>query len=166
MQNAVAESMVFYESVRQGERTIGEIARSYDVSLRTLRFYEDKGLLQPRRQGTARFYSARERIRLELILKGKRLGFTLAEIYNLIASRSDTAPDSQETDLTESLGQGQIAAQIAHLERQRNDLEIAIGELRRATKQTEPANEADVDGHAEQAVSAPVAIDGRSPNGV
>ena len=84
-------------------RTIGDIARMYNVSLRTLRFYEDKGLLQPRRQGTARFYSARDRIRLELILKGKRLGFTLAEIFQLIAARPKVVPDTDDADLTVSL---------------------------------------------------------------
>ena len=118
----------------RGESTIGDLARIYDISLRTLRFYEDKGLLQPRRQGTARFYSARDRIRLELVLKGKRLGFTLAEIFELIASRTGAAPDAETADLTVSLGREQIATQIAHLERQRDDLDAAIGELREAMK--------------------------------
>ena len=88
------------------------------------------------RQGTARFYSAPDRIRLELILKGKRLGFTLAEIYDLIASREKPGAPAvaahDSADLTVSLGAAQIAAQIAHLERQRADLESAIEELKRA----------------------------------
>ena len=113
----------------QGENTIGDLARIYDVSLRTLRFYEDKGLLQPRRQGTARFYSARDRIRLELILKGKRLGFTLAEIFDLIASRDRVTPEVESSDLTAGLGREQIATQIAHLQQQRRDLDEALKEL-------------------------------------
>lgn len=112
--------------------TISDMASLYNVSLRTLRFYEDKGLIFPRRQGTARFYSANDRIRLELILKGKRLGFSLAEIHNLIASRTTASPDDESADLVVSLNSEQVAAQIAHLERQRDDLSTAIGELREA----------------------------------
>ena len=130
MGNGAAAVSAVDSGARAGERTIGDIARSYDVSLRTLRFYEDKGLLQPRRQGTARFYSARERIRLELILKGKRLGFTLGEIFNLIASREKAGRDA--ADLTMSLGRDQIAAQITHLARQRDDLDAALAELHAA----------------------------------
>ena len=119
-----------------GESTISDLARSYGVSLRTLRFYEDRGLLHPRRQGTMRYYGAADRIRLELILKGKRLGFTLSEIQDLIASRTKggtpPAPDAECDDLTVSLGREQLAAQIAHLERQRVDIEGAIAELRLA----------------------------------
>ena len=124
------------EAALQGEQTIGDTARTYEVSLRTLRFYEDKGLLTPRRQGTARFYSARDRIRLELILKGKRLGFTLAEIFDLIASRRTAEPGTAEADLTVSLGREQIVAQISHLERQRDELDAALDELRVAMRRT------------------------------
>lgn len=112
--------------------TISDMASLYNVSLRTLRFYEDKGLIFPRRQGTARFYSANDRIRLELILKGKRLGFSLSEIHNLIASRTTASPENETADLVVSLNSDQVAAQIAHLERQRDDLSTAIGELRDA----------------------------------
>ena len=97
-----------------------------------MRFYEDKGLIFPRRQGTARFYSANDRIRLELILKGKRLGFSLSEIHNLIASRTTASPENETADLVVSLNSDQVAAQIAHLERQRDELSTAIGELRDA----------------------------------
>ncbi len=117
------------------EYTISDLARLYDVSLRTLRFYEDKGLLHPRRQGTARFYKPADRIRLELILKGKRLGFTLSEISQLIASNERKAPreaTAETADLTVSLDRHQIQAQIAYLERQRDELDGAITELREA----------------------------------
>ena len=59
--------------------TIGDLAREFGVSLRTLRFYEDRGLLKPQRAGASRLYDGAQRARLELILKGKQLGFTLAE---------------------------------------------------------------------------------------
>jgi DNA-binding transcriptional MerR regulator len=116
--------------------SISDMARIYGVSLRTLRFYEDRGLLAPQRQGTARFYNANNRIRLELILKGKRLGFTLAEIQDLIASRFKHGhmpmPGGERADLTSGLNDDQIEAQIAHLERQRGELDEALNELRQA----------------------------------
>nr|WP_262268085.1 MerR family transcriptional regulator [Microvirga sp. HBU65207] len=65
--------------------TIGDLAREFGVTLRTLRFYEDRGLLSPRRDGTARIYDARDRERLSVILKGKQLGFTLTEIRAMVA---------------------------------------------------------------------------------
>lgn len=69
--------------------TIREMARDFGVSIRTLRFYEDRGLLHPHRIGTARSYSARDRLHLKMILKGKQLGFTLSEIRDILASRED-----------------------------------------------------------------------------
>jgi DNA-binding transcriptional MerR regulator len=60
--------------------TIGELTREFDVTSRTLRFYEDEGLLTPLRVGQKRLYRRRDRARLKLILRGKRLGFTLSEI--------------------------------------------------------------------------------------
>ena len=140
MQNELPVLMFGDQQAHKGEMTISDMARTYSVSLRTLRFYEDKDLLHPRRQGTARFYSAHDRVRLELILKGKRLGFTLAEIFELIASREKPGASSaaaQSSDLTVSLGAAQIAAQIAHLERQRAELDSAIEELVRAHKRME-----------------------------
>ena len=114
------------------EFTISDLASLYGVSLRTLRFYEDRGLICPRRQGTARFYSPNDRIRLELILKGKRLGFSLSEIHSLIESRTIASAHNETADLVVSLNSEQVAAQIAHLERQRDELSTAIAELREA----------------------------------
>ena len=108
--------------------TIGDVAREFGVSLRALRFYEDRGLLHPRRRGTVRLYSGRDRLHLQLILKGKQLGFTLTEIHDILAARSDAA----ELDLELNLRPDQIIAQIHHLERQRNELEAALAQLRLA----------------------------------
>ena len=74
------------------ESTIGEMARAYGVTLRTLRFYEDRNLLRPRRAGNARYYGGVDRARLAMILKGKQLGFTLAEIADLIGADGRRAP--------------------------------------------------------------------------
>jgi len=75
------------ESAADGTKlyTIGDLAREFGVTLRTLRFYEDRGLLSPRRDGTARIYDPRDRERLSVILKGKQLGFTLTEIRAMVA---------------------------------------------------------------------------------
>ncbi len=63
--------------------TIGELAREFDITTRSIRFYEDQGLLSPERQGQTRLYDNKDRVRLKLILRGKRLGFSLAETKRL-----------------------------------------------------------------------------------
>lgn len=63
--------------------SIGELAREFDITTRSIRFYEDQGLLSPQRQGQTRLYTNKDRVRLKLILRGKRLGFSLAETKNL-----------------------------------------------------------------------------------
>ena len=64
--------------------SISELAREFDITPRTIRFYEDQGLIAPTRNGQHRIYSSRDRVRLRLILRGKRLGFSLAESRELI----------------------------------------------------------------------------------
>lgn len=108
--------------------TIGDMARAFNVSQRALRFYEDRGLLSPRREGSARLYGAEDRRKLASILRAKRLGFTLAEMRDLV--RADSAePEGLAFDGV------QVAQQIAHLERQREGIEAAIAELRAAQRQ-------------------------------
>ena len=109
-----------------GEMTIGEMAREFGVTLRTLRFYEDRNLIHPRRAGNARYYGGPDRVRLEMILKGKRLGFTLAEISELIGGEDGAA----KTDFEGRLQPAQIVDQLNHLERQRREIEEAITSLR------------------------------------
>lgn len=107
--------------------TIGEMAAAFKISLRTLRFYEDRGLVVPRRTGTTRWYSLGDKARVDLILQGKTLGFSLAEIRDLLAG-ADKRPDAVRPDLR--LTPEQILAQLAFLERQRSDIEGAILKLR------------------------------------
>jgi DNA-binding transcriptional MerR regulator len=116
--------------------TIGEMAREYGVTLRALRFYEDRGLLQPIRNGVTRYYSAQARARLELILKGKQLGFTFSEIRDLIANQSEEPLRSFELSLDET----QILAQLSMLQRQRDEIERAIEELRQTQERLAGAN--------------------------
>jgi DNA-binding transcriptional MerR regulator len=63
--------------------SIGELAREFDITTRSIRFYEDQGLILPTRKGQTRIYNQRDRVRLKLILRGKRLGFSLAETGRL-----------------------------------------------------------------------------------
>lgn len=107
--------------------SISDMARDFDVTLRTLRFYEDKGLLAPQRDGNARLYGESDRAKLTLILKGKKLGFTLGEIRDLIAATPGTGQRG-----TLSLKPEQILAQIDHLKRQRDEIDEAIAHLRAA----------------------------------
>ena len=115
------------------DMTIGETARAFGVSLRTLRFYEHRGLIRPRREGAARYYGGVDRQRLGMILKGKRLGFTLSEIFDLIGAQ----PSDGSTDFEEKLQPQQIINQIGHLERQRSEIETAIEKLRATHKKLE-----------------------------
>ena len=126
------------------ESTIRDMARDFGVSIRALRFYEDRGLLRPRREGSSRFYGLRERRDLKSILKAKHLGFTLSEIHDMLRSRSDFAPaiesrerggdrfEVDETELELPLPPEKIVAQIGYLERQRRELDAAIVTLRNA----------------------------------
>ena len=106
------------------EMTIGEMAADFNVSLRTLRFYEDRKLLRPRREGNTRLYSPTDRLRMQMILKGKQLGFTLTEIHDLIGNYETT------DDFEGKLKPQQIVTQIDHLERQRAEIDGAIARLR------------------------------------
>jgi DNA-binding transcriptional MerR regulator len=106
--------------------TIGDLSREFDVTLRALRFYEDKGLLSPIRDGMTRLYSQKDREHLKLILKGKRLGFTLVEISEMIANHGD----GKAPRLT--LSEKTLSEQIAHLEKQRQEIDEALVELRRS----------------------------------
>ena len=119
------------------ETTIGEMARAYGVTLRTLRFYEDRRLLRPRRVGSTRFYDRVDHARLAMILKGKRLGFTLTEIADLIGAE-DGAP---RNDFEERLQPAQIVDQLRYLERQRREIDEAIA-LLKATRERAPQVEA------------------------
>jgi DNA-binding transcriptional MerR regulator len=107
--------------------TISELAREYGVTPRALRFYEDKDLLHPARDGINRVYSARDRARLQLIVRGKRVGFSLSDIRELIDLYD--IGDGQFAQLKTS--QRKFQSQVATLERQRGDIEHAIEELRR-----------------------------------
>jgi DNA-binding transcriptional MerR regulator len=104
--------------------TITELAREFALTPRAIRYYEDQGLIAPQRSGVQRVYSKRDRTRLKLTLRGKRLGLSLAEIRELI-DMYDTAPESSQlARLIEVL-----AERRARLEQQREDIEAVLAEI-------------------------------------
>jgi len=105
--------------------TISELSREFDVTTRTIRFYEGEGLLAPQRRGQARIYSARDRVRLRLILRGKRLGFSLSEIKEII-ELYDREP-GEAGQLRHFLAK--IAERRRQLEQQREDIAVTLEEL-------------------------------------
>lgn len=109
-----------------GETTysIADLSREFDLTPRAIRYYEDQGLIAPARAGVQRIYGKRDRTRLKLTLRGKRLGLSLAEIRELI-DMYDSAPESSQlARLLEVL-----ARQRAKLRQQREDIEAVLGEL-------------------------------------
>jgi DNA-binding transcriptional MerR regulator len=106
--------------------TIRDLADEFGCTHRTIRFYEDQGLLKPRREGQARIFSHRDRARLSLILRGRRLGFSIAEIAEML-NLYDADP-GHVRQLKLALEKGRT--RLAQLERQRADIETAIAELR------------------------------------
>ena len=105
--------------------TIAQIADDFGVTHRTVRHYEDLGLISPERRGTARIYRRRDRTRLALILRGRRIGFTLDEIRTIIDMYD--APRGQAAQLEYLLSQ--IGDRRADLEARRRDLDDALAEL-------------------------------------
>jgi DNA-binding transcriptional MerR regulator len=112
-------------SLQERTWTIREIADEFDVTHRTVRHYEDLGLISPERRGTARIYHRRDRTRLALILRGKRLGFPLEEIRTIIDLYD--RPRGKASQLEYVLAQ--IDERRRDLEQRRRDLEDALAEL-------------------------------------
>jgi len=105
--------------------TIRELADAFDVTTRTIRFYEDEGLLSPLRDGQNRIFRSRDRVRLKLILRGKRLGFTLAEIKEIVGMYD--APPGESGQLT--LFIEKLRERRAELEDKRRDIDETLAEL-------------------------------------
>lgn len=106
--------------------TIGEMVSRFGVTPRALRFYEGRGLLSPQRRGAMRLYGPADCERLALVLKAKRLGFTLGEIRDMV-----TAPTEPGESGALSLTRRQCFEQIKLLEHRKREIEAALAELRR-----------------------------------
>ncbi|HET7670148.1 MAG TPA: MerR family DNA-binding transcriptional regulator [Burkholderiales bacterium] len=117
----------------RAEFSISELAQEFDVTPRAIRFYEDQGLLAPRREGQRRIYTPRDRTRLKLTLRGKRLGLTLAEIRELIdmyePGRDDRAQLERFREVLESHRRSLL--------QQRADIEAQLGEIQTFAKRVE-----------------------------
>lgn len=125
--------------------TIGELAREFDLTTRAIRFYEDSGLLAPQRGGPGgrqRVYSARDRTRLRLTLRGKRLGLSLAEIKALVdmyESPRDSLPQLRQYLAVLGAHRRQIEAQLVDLQATLEEVAAHEQEARRLLDAQEPA---------------------------
>ncbi|HHQ4902793.1 TPA: MerR family transcriptional regulator [Aeromonas veronii] len=120
----------------EGRRfSISELAREFDITTRSIRFYEDQGLLNPAREGQTRIYSKQDRVRLKLTLRGKRLGFSLAEIRELFDLYD--ADKSSRTQLQTMLGL--VEEKRETLQQQMEDIRMVLLELDAAEQRCQQA---------------------------
>ena len=115
--------------------SISELAREFDITTRSIRFYEDQGLLNPAREGQTRIYSKQDRVRLKLTLRGKRLGFSLAEIRELFDLYD--ADKSSRTQLQTMLGL--VTDKRETLQQQMEDIRMVLLELDAAEQRCQQA---------------------------
>jgi DNA-binding transcriptional MerR regulator len=111
---------------RAGELTPSQMCKQYHVTFRALRFYEEEGLIRSRRAGAWRFYDKKGRERLEMILLGKQLGFSLAEIKETLSN----ANTGDSVGFDNLLFEQQILDQIKYLEQRREEINSSIAKLR------------------------------------
>jgi len=114
------------DDTQRTEFSISELAREFDVTPRAIRFYEDQGLLSPRREGQRRIYTPRDRTRLKLTLRGKRLGLALSEIRELIDMYEPGRGERAQLQRFLAV----LEAHKAALLLQRSDLEAQLSEIR------------------------------------
>lgn len=113
--------------------TISQLSEEFGITPRAIRFYEDEELIKPSRQGQSRIYAPRDRARLALILRGKRVGFSLIEIKEMLDLYDMN--DGQATQLSHAIKK--FNERISSLERQRGDIEQALAELRQGRARLE-----------------------------
>lgn len=110
--------------------SIGDLAKEFDITTRSIRFYEDQGLIYPARKGQTRVYNQRDRVRLKLILRGKRLGFSLAETGRLFELY-----DADKTSVTQlETMQELISQKKSDLNQQLKDIKAVLSELNNLEK--------------------------------
>jgi len=141
--------MDLLQSTMRTTFTISELAKEFDVTTRTIRFYEDQGLLSPTREGMNRIFTQRDRVRLKLALRGKRLGFSLGEIRELF-ELYDVSRDERK-QLEEFLVR--LERRRALLEQQREDIEVMLNEIDFFANQCRRLLKAKPDGEGSKAVA-------------
>lgn len=112
-------------TVAEKEYTISDLSREFNITSRSIRHYEDENLISPERRGTHRIYSSRDRVRLQLILRGKRLGFSLAQIRQIIDLYDLPEGRQKQTQLLMDLIQERRDALL----QQRKDINFMLKEL-------------------------------------
>ncbi|OYX39050.1 MULTISPECIES: MerR family DNA-binding transcriptional regulator [unclassified Sphingomonas] len=122
--------------------SISDLSTEFGVTARALRFYEDEGLIAPERRGTVRIYSARDRARLAWILRGKRVGFSLGEIRELLDLYDIGDGRRSQREVTIA----RCRDRIALLDAQKHDIDAAIDELKQFIDLIEPGLESGRDG--------------------
>jgi len=125
--NGLRLSVCFNQMPPTQSFSIGDLAREFEITTRTIRFYEDRGLLAPTRVGQTRVYCSRDRVRLNLILRGKRLGFTLDEVAEMLDMYD--APEGETVQISYFVQR--MRERRAVLEAQREDIENVLDELQK-----------------------------------
>ena len=125
MPNIASTSSAVSQTQRRESFSITELANEFALTTRAIRFYEDQGLLSPERRGTRRIYSQRERVRLKLVLRGKRLGMSLADISGILDLYD--VDHSERPQLLKFLEV--LAARRVMLEQQREDIDVVLEEI-------------------------------------
>lgn len=132
---------------QQATFSISDLSKEFDITTRSIRFYEDQGLLKPKRRGQTRIYSLKDKVRLKLILRGKRLGFSLAETRRLFELYdADKTSTSQLHTMLELVEEKKSA-----LEQQMDDIKVVLMELNSAEQQCREALEAEANSEAKSA---------------
>jgi len=110
--------------------SIGELSKEFDITTRSIRFYEDQGLLKPMRRGQTRLYKQSDKVRLKLILRGKRLGFSLAETGRLFELYDADKSSARQLETMMKL----ISVKKADLNQQLDDIKVVLMELTNVEK--------------------------------
>lgn len=126
--DAAANTNDVSQDTEDGYFRIGEMAKAFGVTLRALRFYEDKGLLNPKRDGSTRLYTRRDRTRLKLILLGRKVGFSLREVKQMIDLYDPTGTNVKQLRLALEKSE----KQLVRLQKQRAAIDEAVGDLTQA----------------------------------
>ena len=115
--------------------SISQLAKEFNITPRSIRHYEDEGLIDPLRDGSQRIYSKGDRVRLQLILRGKRIGFSLSEIREIISMYDSPAGEKKQTDLLIN----KISERRLALQQQQLDINTMLGELDQLENRLAPA---------------------------
>ena len=122
----LASGSDFSANGSEGYAKIGDVAKQFGVTLRTLRFYEDRGLITPQRDGNSRLYSRRDLARLRLILLGRKVGFTLREVKQMMDLYDPASGNARQLRMVIEKSE----RQLSRLQKQREELDSAIDALK------------------------------------